>query len=209
MLGIPFTFDTAKFFGTRWHHATKKNRPPYHLRDMWTVCEELVGIAERLHNEGRESLSLMCDSRTFIKAAMTKRMTFRKRITSMIDHLLASKNTVKSLMKGEQRIGFVACAGWIDKKRLNASHQSRAPTCAKCHISPPDSWVLAEQPRKRSADTAQLGESFDRPAKRARRFAPLRSPEQEEYLIITEYSFGVLAKLIRGYCLVSANFWFR
>lgn len=176
MLGIPLTLETAKFFATRWRHSTRSSQPPYHLRDMWTVCEELVGIAERLHNNGPITL-LIYDSGALIKAAMSKRMTFRKRINSMIDHLMMSKDAVDCLMRGEQRIMFVACAGRNFKKRTNASHQYMSPTLDEGHISLPVPWVFAEQPCKRSADAAQLGGSIDRRRKRSRGLAALCSHE--------------------------------
>ncbi|KAH6883365.1 hypothetical protein BKA58DRAFT_448128 [Alternaria rosae] len=197
MLGIPLTLETAKFFATRWRHSTRSNQPPYHLRDMWTVCEELVGIAERLHNNGPRTL-LIYDPGALIKAAISKRMTFRKRINSMIDHLLMSKNAVDCLMRGEQRIMFVACTGRILRKRSKALHTATIQTLDEGNIAPLVPSVPAKQPRKRSADAAQLGDSIDRPTKRSRGLAALRSPElPENYFeeLGREYSVGASALL--------------
>ena len=187
MLGISFIgHQNFRSFPARWKQATIDSAPPYPLSEMWSVCEELVGIAEQLHIEGPNPL-LMYDLDALEEAAFSRWMTFRNRMHSIIFVLLKSKNAVDCLMEGEQRVRFVASAG---NNFQDKSWEKIWLATAPITNDTPSRWVLAEQPRKRSADAAELGEGLDRPAKRARRLAPL----------------GVLALLCFGYCLVSAHF---
>jgi hypothetical protein len=90
------------------------------IGDIESVCWDLIDLAEQLHKDGPQTLSIF-SLRTLRDAALSKNFTFAGRIDAMIGLVLSSKTWVDSLIKGEKHATFVACAA--EKSKATVQHR--------------------------------------------------------------------------------------